>query len=244
MGKCTVTRVVVIGLFLSWVALQFTPVAVRSIEALRGNGASAQPEEQYTCGVFGEWIYRFPYSVFGGLAQYVGDDPWREGLSSRDHACTDRLVSRLFRWCWPGFKLAEYHTANAEKCFGVGMMLAPGKEEYIEKILAIKKSEHFGRPEDEWYEQSWGLHYFYSRSIAMERVFWSRNTDGFSLVVGVCGIDERAPHCSFEVYSKRVGSRIKVRFPVRYIDYWKHYIYSVERALEMYKYKKIEDQKS
>lgn len=240
MGKCTVTRVVVIGLFLSWVALQFTPVAVRSIEALRGNGARAQPEEQYTCGVFGEWIYRFPYSVFGGLAQYVGDDPWGEGLSSRKHTCMDKLVSRLFRWCWPEFKLAEYHTANAEKCFGVGMMLAPGKEEYIEKILVIKNYYRFGTGKEDDYEKFLGLNYFYSRPIDLERVFWVRNLDGFSLVVGVCNIEDRVPHCTFEAYSKILGSRIEIRFPMRYLDHWKSFLLSNEESLRVYKYKRVE----
>ncbi|MBA1192791.1 hypothetical protein G7007_07950 [Pseudomonas entomophila] len=240
MGKCTLTRVIVIGLFLSWVGLQFTPVAVRSIEALRGNDASAQPEEQYTCGVFGEWIYRFPYSVFGGLAQYVGDDPWGEGLSSRDHTCTDRLVSRLFRWCWPEFKLAEYHTANAEKCFGVGMMLAPGKEEYLENILVIKNYYRFGTGKEDDYEKLLGLNYFYSKPIDLERVFWVRDVGGFSLVVGVCNIESRVPYCTFYAYSKMLGSRIEIRFPMRYLDYWKSFLLSNEESLKVYKYKKVE----
>ena len=240
MGKCTVTRVVVIGLFLSWVALQFTPVAVRSIEALRGNGASAQPEEQYTCGVFGEWIYRFPYSVFGGLAEYVGDDPWSPGFSRKRHGCTDELVGQLFRMCWPDLMLANFYTADSGKCFVVGVMAAPGKEDYIENILTMKKASHFGARKDNFYDKFLGLHYFYSRSIAMERVFWTQDNDRFSLVVGVCSIDERAPHCTFEAYSKILGSRIEVRFPVKYIDYWEKFLLSTEEKLDVYKYKKIE----
>ena len=192
MGKCTVTRVVVIGLFLSWVALQFTPVAVRSIEALRGNGASAQPEEQYTCGVFGEWIYRFPYSVFGGLAEYVGDDPWSPGFSRKNHGCTDELVGQLFRMCWPDLMLANFYTADSGKCFVVGVMAAPGKDDYIENILTIKKPVTLVLRKIIFTTSSWGCIIFTPGPLRWSAYFGRKTMTGFRLLLG-CAVLMSAP---------------------------------------------------
>ncbi|AIR89369.1 hypothetical protein [Pseudomonas cremoricolorata] len=204
--------------------------------------AISQNDSNYLCGVFGEWVYKFPKSIFGSWAQYVGDDPWSGKFLNAERGCFDQFTGLLAKMCAPNYLLANYFDADNSSCPVTLRLAAIVDLKYLDNMMSAKRINQLADVRD-GYDEKLGLYYFDSKFVKVERVFWRPASKQYPVVLGSCSVETTVSVCEFITYSETLGVSIEVNFVVDYIGDWKLYLSSAEKHLAVYKYKKLDGEK-
>lgn len=218
------------------------PVSSNKLSAItqhNSRAVSGNIESDYICGIFGDWVYRFPKALTGALIEYVGDNAWVGDIGRNKRGCADQFEGLIFLACLPRFTLHHFNYKGNEACIVRVTIFRSSGDRFIKRQVCLNRNSSLYPDRSDGYDSALGLYYFDIKTIFVNRLFWRPAAVGKPAIFASCSIDAAYPQCRFQMFSQALEAAISVGFEMTHISRWEEFLHAAEDQLENYKTRRV-----
>jgi hypothetical protein len=218
------------------------PVSSNKLSAItqhNSRAVSGNIESDYICGIFGDWVYRFPKALTGALIEYVGDNAWVGDIGRNKRGCADQFEGLIFLACLPRFTLHHFNYKGNEACIVRVRIFRSSGDRFIRWQVSSSRNSSLYPNRSDTYDATLGLYYFDTKRISVDRLFWRPANAGQPAIFGSCSIDAAYPQCRFQMFSNVLGAAISVGFEMTHIGRWEAFVHGAEDQLGKFKIRQV-----